>query len=137
MKVLIVEDDHEVAETVSMAFSIRWPQCDVEVKETGGGGIDAVAKGSIDLVILDVNLPDQDGFSVLEAIRKVSPVPVIMLTVRASARDKVTGLEKGADDYLSKPFSPFELVARASAVLRRSGASGATPESAWSISGTC
>ncbi len=122
MKVLIIEDDPEVAETVQMAFSVRWPDSQVLVKDTGHGGIDAVAAGNADLVVLDVNLPDQDGFSVLQTIRKSSQVPVIMLTVHASESDKVKGLQLGADDYLAKPFSPFELLARASAVLRRSRA---------------
>lgn len=120
MKLLIVEDDPEVRETVSMAFALRWPGCTIEAAETGGSAVQAISKEGCDLVILDVNLPDRDGFSVLEAIRKVSQVPVIMLTVRGAEADKVRGLEKGADDYIAKPFSPFELIARASAVLRRS-----------------
>ncbi len=76
-----------------------------------------------------MNLPDQDGFSVLEKVREGSQLPVIMLTVRASEPERVKGLEMGADDYMAKPFSPFELVARASAVLRRSGARGFGPPS--------
>lgn len=120
MKVLIIEDDREVAETVQMAFSVRWPESEVLVRDTGQAGVDAVASQPIDLAILDVNLPDQDGFTVLQSIRKFSQVPIIMLTVRASESDKVRGFQVGADDYLGKPFSPFELLARASAVLRRS-----------------
>ncbi|MBI2916536.1 MAG: response regulator transcription factor [Chloroflexi bacterium] len=120
MKVLIIEDDREVAETVQMAFSVRWPESEVLVRDTGQGGVDVASTQPLDLTILDVNLPDQDGFAVLQAIRKFSQVPIIMLTVRASESDKVRGLQVGADDYLGKPFSPFELLARASAVLRRS-----------------
>ena len=121
MRVLAVEDDPEVGETITMAFSMRWPDCQVQIEDTGNGAVDSVAREAFDLVVLDVNLPDVDGFSVLERIRKSSRVPVIMLTVRASEADKVRGLEMGADDYLGKPFSPFELLARASAVLRRTG----------------
>lgn len=119
MNILLVEDDPEVGETVSMAFSMRWPDTTVHRCETGKAALASVAKGGFDLAILDVNLPDMDGFTILEHIRKGSALPVIMLTVRASDRDKVRGLEMGADDYLGKPFSPFELLARAAAVLRR------------------
>ena len=119
MKILLVEDDPEVAETVSMAFSMRWPESEVHRSEMGRDAIATVTHDPFDLMILDVNLPDMDGFTILEEVRKRSTVPVIMLTVRASDRDKVKGLEMGADDYLGKPFSPFELLARASAVLRR------------------
>lgn len=122
MRVLIGEDDPLVVETVSMAMSIRWPDCEVLTESTGGGTLHTATSEHVDLLILDVNLPDMEGFDVLQEIRKVSKVPVIMLTVRASDRDKVKGLEMGADDYLAKPFSAFELVARASAVLRRSSA---------------
>lgn len=120
MKVLISEDDPLVVETVSMAMAIRWPECEIRTESTGEATGRANHEDHFDLVILDVNLPDKEGFDVLQEIRKSSDVPVIMLTVRASDRDKVRGLELGADDYLAKPFSAFELVARASAVLRRS-----------------
>ena len=129
MRVLAVEDDPEVGETINMAFSMRWPECEVRVQDTGRGAVDAVSHDSFDLVVLDVNLPDLDGFTVLESIRKISRVPVIMLTVRASEADKVRGLEMGADDYIGKPFSPFELLARASAVLRRTGVGDTAHES--------
>jgi len=129
MKVLVVEDDPEVGETINMAFSMRWPDSDVSLEETGNGAINAASNETFDLVVLDVNLPDRDGFAVLEGIRAVSRVPVIMLTVRASEADKVRGLEMGADDYVAKPFSPFELLARASAVLRRTGNSDNAPQS--------
>ena len=123
-----MEDDQEVGETVAMAFSLRWPECDVRVQDTGAGALKALASESFDLAVLDVNLPDQDGFTVLESIRKGSRVPVIMLSVRASEAEKVRGLMMGADDYVAKPFSPFELVARASAVLRRVGGNGEGPK---------
>lgn len=77
-----------------------------------------------DLVILDVMLPDMDGFEVLKMIREMSPVPVIMLTAKGEEEDRVRGLELGADDYVTKPFSPRELVSRVRAVLRRTDATG-------------
>ena len=119
MRILAVEDDQEVAETVAMAFSMRWPEARIESRDTCKSALEALAEVSFDLVILDVNLPDGDGFSLLETIRKTSRVPVIMLTVHSSESARVRGLEMGADDYVVKPFSVFELLARASAVLRR------------------
>ena len=120
MKVLVVEDDLEVAETVQMAFSIRWPESEVVRAGTGQGALQAMRCGSFDIAILDMIVADTDGFSVLRGIRAMSRVPVIMLTVRDSEADNVRGLELGADDCVAKPFSPSELVARAAAVLRRS-----------------
>ena len=128
MKVLVIEDDPEVGETISMVFSMRWPDAQVTVKETGKEGVAANRCDTFDLAVLDVNLPDIDGFEVLGKIRETSAIPVIMLTVRATETDRVRGLEMGADDYLAKPFSPFELLARASAVLRRIGAGARTSE---------
>jgi DNA-binding response OmpR family regulator len=82
-----------------------------------------------DLVVLDLGLPGVDGFDVARAIRKDSMVPIIMLTARADEADRVVGLELGADDYVTKPFSPRELVARVRAVLRRAASAAAAPES--------
>ena len=120
MRVLVVEDDAEVAETVLNAFSTRWPESEAITASTGHGALKAVLHGSPDIVVLDVNLPDADGFLVLKGIRAISRVPVILLADRALEADKVRGLQIGADDYVTKPFSSVELVARASAVLRRS-----------------
>src|SRR5690348_12634579 len=86
---------------------------------TGPVGLEQSASSPVDLIILDVMLPQLSGFEVLRRIRAVSRVPVIMLTARGEEVDRVVGLELGADDYLAKPFSPRELVARIRAVLRR------------------
>lgn len=83
-------------------------------------GLKLLKKKSLDLVILDVMMPDMDGFEVCKAIRQAHTVPIIMLTARGEVTDKVVGLELGADDYLAKPFEPRELVARIHSVLRRS-----------------
>ena len=92
---------------------------------TGPAGLEQLARAPVDLVILDVMLPELSGFEVLRRIRSLSRVPVIMLTARGEEVDRVVGLEMGADDYLAKPFSPRELVARIRAVLRRTPGEGA------------
>jgi two-component system response regulator CpxR len=86
---------------------------------TAEAGLERSRQGGLVLIILDVMLPDKTGFVVLEEIRKASRIPVIMLTTRSSVTDKVSGLEAGADDYVPKPFTPLELLARIRTVLRR------------------
>ncbi|MDE2448509.1 MAG: response regulator, partial [Gammaproteobacteria bacterium] len=88
-----------------------------ETAGTGTAALERVARGALDLVVLDVMLPELSGFEVLRRLRSVSRIPVIMLTARGEEVDRVVGLELGADDYLAKPFSPRELVARIRAVL--------------------
>ncbi len=94
----------------------------IETAGTGTAALERVARGGLDLVVLDVMLPELSGFEVLRRLRAASRVPVIMLTARGEEVDRVIGLELGADDYLAKPFSPRELVARIRAVLRRMAA---------------
>ena len=94
----------------------------VETAGTGLQGLERLAAGRIDLVVLDVMLPELSGFEVLRRLRAVSAVPVLMLTARGEEVDRVVGLEMGADDYLAKPFSARELMARVRAILRRAGA---------------
>jgi DNA-binding response OmpR family regulator len=97
---------------------------------TGPLGLEQLARAAVDLVILDVMLPELSGFEVLRRIRSLSRVPVIMLTARGEEVDRIVGLEMGADDYLAKPFSPRELVARIRAVLRRTPGEGGATEGA-------
>ncbi len=118
-RILVVEDEPAIAENITYAlgtegFEPVW--C-----ATGREGLAALAEDVFDLVILDVMLPDTDGFEVCRQLRRTSSVPVIFLTARAEEVDRVVGLELGGDDYVTKPFSPRELVARVKAVLRRSG----------------
>lgn len=120
MKVLIIEDNAEVVEAVSLCLQLRWPEATILIAAEGYQGIDMLEANSIEMVILDINLPDIDGFQVLERIRGFTNVPVIMLTVRGREEDQTKGLEMGADDYIVKPFRPRDLVARVNAVLRRS-----------------
>jgi DNA-binding response OmpR family regulator len=116
--VLIVDDDQELC---SMLAEYLGPEgFTVETAGRGSAALERVARGgALDLVVLDVMLPELSGFEVLRRLRSASRIPVIMLTARGDEVDRVIGLELGADDYLAKPFSPRELVARIRAVLRR------------------
>jgi two-component system response regulator CpxR len=115
--ILIIDDDRELCELVSEL--LRAEGFDVEFHHTGAGASDLAASGRHALVILDVMLPEQNGFEILRALRTRSHVPVILLTARGEDVDRIVGLEIGADDYLPKPFNSRELTARIHAVLRR------------------
>ena len=119
MKALIVDDDRVLADVV--AFALRREGFQVIQAFDGPSALASWAEERPDLIILDVNLPKMDGFTVCQRIRKEADTPIIMLTVRGENGDVVHGLELGADDYITKPFSPGQLVARARAVLRRTG----------------
>ena len=120
MKVLIIEDSAQVAEAVSLCIQLRWPEAIIASAVEGSQGLSLLTRESFEMVILDINLPDIDGFEVLKQIRASSDVPTIILTVRGREDDQTRGLELGADDYIVKPFRPKDLVARVNAVLRRS-----------------
>src|SRR5437868_13279429 len=116
-KLLIVDDDHELC---SMLAEYLGPEGFVtEAVGSGPAALERLGREAVDLVVLDVMLPELSGFEVLRRIRAINRVPVIMLTARGEEVDRVVGLEMGADDYLAKPFSPRELVASIRAVLRR------------------
>ena len=119
MKILIVDDDPDVVEVVNLCFSLRWPDAHLISCSTGQDALAHVEKDKPDLVLLDIVLPDMDGFQVCQEIREFSDVPVVMLSARDTEVDKVRGLEMGADDYITKPFSHLELLARVRAVIRR------------------
>jgi two-component system, OmpR family, KDP operon response regulator KdpE len=119
MKILVIEDAPEVIESVRLGFTLQWRDVEIVAALDGRSGLDLVETEVPDIVLLDVGLPDIDGFEVLQAIREFSDVPVVMLTARDDAMDKVKGLELGADDYVTKPFNHLELLARVNAVLRR------------------
>ena len=116
-RVLVVEDEPSIAETI--LYALRTEHFEAEHCETGGDALKALAERPFDCVILDVGLPDISGFDVCQRLRQFSQVPVIFLTAREGELDRVLGLEIGGDDYVPKPFSPRELVARVRAVLRR------------------
>ncbi|GGK09847.1 two-component system response regulator CreB [Luteimonas terricola] len=114
---LLVEDDPAIAEAV--LYALRAEGHVVEHRMLGTGVAGRVRAGGIDLVLLDVGLPDIGGFEVCRQLRTFSALPVVFLTARGDEIDRVLGLELGADDYIAKPFSPRELVARVRARLRR------------------
>jgi two-component system KDP operon response regulator KdpE len=120
MKILIVDDDHDLLEALGLGLQLQWQGVDVLTATDGETALTRFFDESPDVVLLDVGLPHLDGFEVLRRIRQVSDTPVLMLTARGEELDKVRGLEIGADDYVTKPFSPLELLARIKAVLRRS-----------------
>jgi len=119
MNVLIVDDDPDVVEALTLAFNLLQPQCQVLEARDGETAVETFSRESSDLVLLDIILPQMDGYEVLRRIRQVSDVPVIMLTVKEEERDKVRALGMGADDYIVKPFSALELLARIKAIQRR------------------
>ncbi len=119
MKVIIIEDEKSIVDAINVAFEFRWPEVNSAAARTGKEGISLVKKEHPDIVILDINLPDINGFNVLKEIRDFSSVPVIILTVRSDDADVLRGLEAGADDYIIKPFNYLTLLARVRAVLRR------------------
>lgn len=123
--VLIIDDDESLAEM--LAEYLVGQGLGVAACHRGEHGLRAIEEQNYDAVILDITLPDLDGFEVCRRIRERSSIPILMLTARGEETDRIVGLELGADDYLAKPFSPRELLARLRAVLRRTRATERTP----------
>ncbi len=124
--VLVVEDEPSIADT--LAYLLRKEGFEVKVSDTGPDALAQMERAAYDIVLLDVMLPGMSGIEVCRSIRAKSQVPVIMLTAKSDEIDKVVGLEVGADDYVTKPYSSRELLARIRAVLRRSPAGPAAEE---------
>ncbi len=118
MKVLIVDDDRTLADVI--AFTFKREGFEVILAEDGEQAYHKWENEHPDLIILDVNIPKEDGFSICKRIRAQSDIPIILLTVRSDEEDILGGFQLGADDYITKPFSPRQLMARVRAVLRRS-----------------
>ena len=116
-KILIVDDEREIADVV--ALYLQNENYDVVKAYNGKDALRLVEEEKPDMALLDVMLPDIDGFTILQKIRENYTFPVIMLTAKTEYMDKITGLTLGADDYIAKPFNPLELVARVKAQLRR------------------
>ncbi len=115
--ILVVEDDPDIAALITLYLEPRGFR--IRIAGDGESALEALENESWDMVLLDINLPDTDGFTLLATIRRTRSVPVIMITARREDADAVRGLEGGADEYVTKPFSPRVLVARVDALLRR------------------
>ncbi len=126
MKILIADDEPDVVEVVAMTFKMHWPDSTIYTAANGEEALSLFFEHQPGLIILDLSMPVVGGLEVCRRIRRVSNVPIIMLTVKDEEIDKVRGLEAGADDYVTKPFGHLELIARARAVLRRGSPLAAT-----------
>jgi DNA-binding response OmpR family regulator len=126
MRIVVIDDDQRLLDVLVTTFQFRWPEAEVLTAASGDAGLELVVGGTVatshapvDIVVLDVGLPDRSGFDVLVDIRRTSDVPVVLLTAAKDEVDHVRGLELGADDYLTKPFSGMTLLAHVKAVLKR------------------
>lgn len=119
MKLLVVDDEPDVIKLIAMSFQMQQPAWEVIGAQDGPEALQRVEIDHPDVILLDIGLPEMSGLDVLRAVRLFSDVPIIMLTVKDDELSKVQGLEFGADDYVTKPFSYLELLARVRAVLRR------------------
>ncbi len=119
MRALIIDNDAEVAGAVGLTFGITWPDSETISASNGDSGIYLAGSEWPSLVILEIDLPDMDGFTICKEIRRFSDVPIIMLTERSKEGDIVRGLQVGADDYIIKPFRGLVFMAKVKAVLRR------------------
>jgi two-component system catabolic regulation response regulator CreB len=124
-RVLIIEDEPAIRDNIQ--FALESEGLETVQRDTGLAALPVLDAGDIDLVVLDVGLPDISGFDLLKRIRETHRTPVILLTARSAELDRVLGLEIGADDYVVKPFSPRELAARVKAVLRRAPHASSEP----------
>jgi two-component system KDP operon response regulator KdpE len=124
-RVLIVDDEPQILR--AMRINLRARGYEVVVADTGAGALAAAAATAPDIVILDLGLPDLDGVEVIHGLRGWTRVPIVVLSGRAESRDKVSALDAGADDYITKPFGIDELLARLRAVARRTGDQAASP----------
>lgn len=133
-RILVVDDEASIVELV--AYNLRRAGYEVLTAANGEEALQIARGGGLDLVVLDVMLPGMDGFDVLKEIRRVSEVPVLMLTARGEEIDRVVGFEIGADDYVTKPFSPRELTGRVKAILRRVRKTGEPEEDETQVYGS-
>ncbi len=112
LDILIIENDPDVVEAVALVLHMRWPDARIAATDSGAAGIELAGSDEVDVIILDLGLPDIDGFDVIREIRAFSATPIIVLSVRSGESDIARALDEGADDYIAKPYSPLELIAR-------------------------
>ncbi len=133
VKILVVDDEEKIRGLI--AKYARFEGFDIETAANGIEAIEKVKPGGFDLIVMDVMMPELDGFSAVKEIRKFSDVPVLMLSARGEEYDKIYGFEMGVDDYVSKPFSPKELMMRINAILKRTGTSVGHKREVWQKDG--
>lgn len=131
-RILVIDDEPDVLRAVSLTIGLQEPAWEVLTAQRGEEGLDLVETADPDAVLLDLQMPDADGFDLLGRIRLFSDVPVIILTVRDGELDKVRGLQLGADDFIVKPFGHLELLARLRSVLRRAAGHATADEPPFS-----
>ena len=131
MKILIIEDDQGIVEAVSLAFQVGWPETKLVSTNRGEEGIQLVESESPDMVILDLGLPDIDGFEVIKHVRLFSEAPILVLTVRLDEAEVVKAFELGANEYVFKPFRQLELLARIKSLVRKQRHPGEEPHLVW------
>jgi DNA-binding response OmpR family regulator len=134
-RILVIDDEPDVRRAVGLTIGLQEPGWEVLAAPNGEDGLDLVEAAHPDAVLLDLQMPDADGFEVLRRIRLFSDVPVVILTVRDDELDKVRALQLGADDYVVKPFGHLELLARLRSVLRRASGHVATDEAPFALGG--
>ena len=124
MKILIVDDEPDICEIITIAFNLRWPELEISTAGTGAKAMALVESESPDAIVLDIVLPDADGFDLCTRLKAKTNAPILILSVKSTEKDKVRGLTLGADDYITKPFNHYELLARLKAVIRRNRPKG-------------
>ena len=117
VKVLVIEDDPQITESLSIAFEMHWPEASLVSTPLGETGIELASSEAPDVLVLDLGLPDISGFEVLRRVRLFSKIPIVILTASQKDDDMAKGLELGADDYVVKPFSHQEFVARVKSLV--------------------
>jgi two-component system KDP operon response regulator KdpE len=118
MKVLIIEDEQQIIDALMLVFKVGWPTLEVVSTKRGNKGIDLVETENPDIIILDLGLPDIDGYDVIKQIRFFSSTPILVLTVKNKEQDVVRALELGANEFISKPYRQFELLSRIKNLIR-------------------
>lgn len=122
-RILVADDEPHIREVIS--FALERAGFAIQTARNGSEALQAFRRGSVDLIVLDIGMPEMDGLEVCRQVRKTSEVPILFLSARDDEIDRVLGLEIGGDDYVTKPFSPRELVARVNAILKRAAPAGA------------
>lgn len=135
MKVLCIDDTPDILGILSLSLKLRWPDAEVLSAGDGYSGLDLFEREAPDLVVVDLGMPGMDGYEVIRQIRLGSDVPIVVLTVRDGDLDIAKALEMGADDYITKPFSHVELVARLHAALRRARPRNGSIEDSIEVNG--